>query len=117
MYDRIRLNSRHWPSGEELLTKAAEGLVSRCFTIEASFDEEEEVIVIGFPDSELRDSDVPMRLQVIDGTSQEKFLYLLGEIEEEARNHWDRFLLYAGLDGRLTESSDEPGGSKRGGTD
>jgi hypothetical protein len=115
--DKIQLKSRHWPSREDLLTKAAEGLASPCFTIEASFDEEEEVIVIGFPDSEMHDLEVPMRLQVTDGTSQEKFLYLLGEIEEEARNHWDRFLLYAGLDGRLTESSDEPGGSKRGGTD
>lgn len=117
MRDKIQLNSRHWPSREELLKKAAEGLVSRCFTVEASFHEEEEVLVIGHPDSELRDSEVAMRLQVTDGTSQEKFLYLLAEIEEEARNHWERFLLYARLDGRLTESSDEPCGSKRGGTD
>jgi hypothetical protein len=101
--DKIQLKSRHWPSREELLKKAAEGLVSRCLTVEASFDEEEEVLVIGHADSELRDYEVAMRLQVIDGTSQEKFLYLLAEIEEEARNHWERFRLFAVLDGRLTK--------------
>jgi hypothetical protein len=111
--NKIQLKSRHWPSREELLTKAAEGLISRCLTVEASFDEGEEVVVIGFPDSELRDWEVPMRLQVTDGTGQEKFLYLLREIEEEARNHWERFLLYARLDGCLTESSDEPDGNER----
>jgi hypothetical protein len=111
--DKIQLKSRHWPSREELLKKAAEGLVSRCLTVEASFHEEEEVLVIGHADSELRDREVPMRLQVIDGTSQEKFLYLLQEIEEEARNHWERFRLFAVLDGGLTKSSDDPAGNER----
>ena len=102
MRDKIQLKSSHWPSREELL-KAAEGLVIRCLTVEASFHEEEEVLVIGHADSELRDSEVAMRLQVSDGTSQEKFLYLLREIEEEARNHWESFRLFAVLDGRLTK--------------
>jgi hypothetical protein len=101
--DKIQLKSSHWPSREELLKKAAEGLVSRCLTVEVSFDEEEEVLVIGHADSELRDSEVPMRFQVIDGTSQAKFLYMWEEVGEEARNHWERFLLYARLDGRLTK--------------
>ena len=39
--DKIQLKSSHWPSREELLKKAAEGLVIRCLTVEASFHEEE----------------------------------------------------------------------------
>jgi hypothetical protein len=91
MRDKIEPNPKHEPSKEELLRKSAEKPASWRFTVEASFDEEE-VVVIGYADCELRDLDVPMRLQVTDGTSQEKFLFLLREIEDEARNNWDEFL-------------------------
>ena len=42
-----------------------------------------EVLVIGHADSELRDSEVAMRLQVSDGTSQEKFLYLCERLKRK----------------------------------
>ena len=109
MRDKIELNSKHEPSKEELLKKVAEEPASWRFTVEASFDEEEEeVVVIGYADCELRDLDVPMRLQVTDGTSQEKFLFLLREIEEEVRNNWDQVLLSSRWFCHPAESPEDP---------
>jgi hypothetical protein len=94
--DRIKLSTEHEPTKEELLRKAAEDPASRCFTIEASLDEEG-VIVIGYPDFELRDLDVPMLVKVSDGMSQGEFLFYWREIGEVARNNWDKFLYYLRL--------------------
>ena len=104
MSDRIWLrDSNYEPTKEELLDKAAEVPISRCFTIEASLDEEG-VAVIGYPDSELGDLDVPMRIKISDGMSQGDFLFYWRKIAEEARSNWATFSYYL----RLYYSSDEP---------
>ena len=97
VYDRIRLSdSGYEPTKEELLKKAAEGPVSHCFTIEASLDEEG-VEVVGYPDSEMRDLDVPMLVKVCDGMSQGEFLFYWREIGEVARNNWGKLLYHLRL--------------------
>ena len=115
MRDQIRLSdSGYEPTKEELLKKAAEGPVSRCFTIEASL-EEEGIAVIGYPDSEMRDFDIPMLVKVPDGMSQGEFLFYWREIGQEARNNWDTFLLFSRWFCHPAEMPDNPGNHEHGG--
>ena len=100
--DKIQLKSSHWPSREELLKKAAEGLVIRCPRSRPASMRRKRSSSLATPTLSCVTPRSPCAF-VSDGTSQEKFLYLLREIEEEARNHWESFRLFAVLDGRLTK--------------
>ena len=103
MYDRIRLDPTIYePINERQQKQSLEEIVSRCLTIEASL-EEDGVIIIGHPDLESRNREVPMLVKISDGMSQGEFLFYLQEIEDEARNNWDFFLRMA----RLVSLEDE----------
>ncbi len=117
MYDRIQLDQTiYWPINEELPKKALKELASRCFTIEASL-EEEGVVVIGYPDSEPRIMDAPMLLKISDGMSQGEFLFYLQEIVDEATSDWDSFLRMARMFSLEDELSEDLHGGEHGVTD
>ena len=94
MSDRLWLDDNEYkPTKEELLRKANEKSVRALFTIDVEL-EEDGVFLNCYPDYELRNSYVPMRVQVADGMSQGEFLFYWQKIGEEAKNNWDRVLLY-----------------------
>lgn len=93
MYDRIRLDPTIYePINEELRKQSLEEVASRCFTIEAGL-EENGVNIIGYPDLESRNIEVPMLVKISDGISQGEFLHYWRMIGEEARSNWDEFQL------------------------
>jgi hypothetical protein len=95
VYDRIRLDPTIYePVNERLPKQSLEKVASRCFTIEVGL-EEDGVLIIGYPDLESRNIEVPMLVKISDGISQGEFLFYLQEIEDEARNNWDYFLRMA----------------------
>jgi hypothetical protein len=103
VYDRIRLDPTIYePVNERLPKQFLEKVASRCVTIEAGL-EEDGVNIIGYPDLESRNIEVPMLVKISDGISQGEFLFYLQEIEDEARNNWDYFLRMA----RLVSLEDE----------
>ena len=93
MYDRIRLDPAIYePINENLPKQSLEEIASRCLTIEASL-EEDGVIIIGYPDLESRNIEVPMIVKISDAMSQGEFLYYWRMIGEEARSNWEEFQL------------------------
>jgi hypothetical protein len=93
VYDRIRLDPTIYePVNERLPKQSLEKVASRCFTIEAGL-EEDGVIIIGYPDLESRNIEVPMLVKISDGMSQGEFLHYWRIIGEEARSNWDEFQL------------------------
>jgi hypothetical protein len=117
VYDRIRLDPKIYESINENLPKQSlEEIASRCLTIEVSL-EEDGVNIIGYPDLEWRNIEVPMLVKISDGISQGEFLYLLQEIEDEARSNWDYFLRTARRSSLEDESSENLHGGEDGGMD
>ena len=93
MYDRIRLDPAIYePIDERQPKQSLEEIASRCLTIEAGL-EEDGVNIIGYPDLESRNREVPMLIKISDGMSQGEFLYYWRMIGEEARSNWDEFQL------------------------
>jgi hypothetical protein len=93
VYDRIRLDPTIYePISERLRKQSLEEVASRCLTIEAGL-EEDGVNIIGYPDLESRNTEVPMLVKISDGMSQGEFLYYWRMIGEEARSNWDEFQL------------------------
>jgi hypothetical protein len=93
VYDRIQLDPTIYePIDERLQKQTLEEVASRCLTIEAGL-EEDGVSIIGYPDLESRNIEVPMIVKISDGMSQGEFLYYWRMIGEEARNNWDEFQL------------------------
>ena len=93
MYDRIRLDPTIYePIDERQRKQSLEEIASRCLTIEAGL-EEDGVIIIGYPDLESRNREVPMLIKISDGMSQGEFLHYWRMIGEEARSNWDEFQL------------------------
>jgi hypothetical protein len=93
VYDRIRLDPTIYePISERLRKQSLEEVASRCLTIEAGL-EEDGVLIIGYPDLESRNIEVPMLVKISDGMSQGEFLYYWRMIGEEARSNWDEFQL------------------------
>lgn len=86
MSERIRLTTKHQPSKEELLQAAAEKPVRRVLTVDVHGLDEDGPVFDGYPDSELRNSDIPIRVQVADGTSRGELLFYLRKLLEEIRN-------------------------------
>ena len=106
MYDRIRLDPTIYePTNERLRKQSLEEVASRCFTIEAGL-EEDGVNIIGYPDLESRNIEVPMLVKISDGISQGEFLYYWRMIGEEARSNWDEFQLTIDRQIQLTEYLD-----------
>ncbi len=117
MYDRIRLDPAIYePIDERQRKQSLEEVASRCLTIEAGL-EEDGVNIIGYPDLESRNIEVPMLVKISDGISQGEFLYLLQEIEDEARSNWDYFLRTARRSSLEGELSEDLCGGEHGGTD
>jgi hypothetical protein len=74
VYDRIRLDPTIYePIDERQRKQSLEEIASRCLTIEAGL-EEDGVNIIGYPDLEWRNGEVPMIVKISDGISQGEFL-------------------------------------------
>jgi hypothetical protein len=117
VYDRIRLDPTIYePLSERLPKQSLEEVASRCLTIEASL-EEDGVIIIGYPDLEWRNREVPMIVKISDGMSQGEFLYYWRMIGEEARNNWDEFHLMVDRYIQQLESLDAAAGGEHEDTD
>lgn len=114
--DRLWLDdSRYKPTKLELLKKAAKKPIRKLFTIDVGL-EEDGVFVDCYPDAELRESDLPMRVQVADGMSQGEFLFYWRKIGEKAKNNWDSVLFMRDLGCHPAEPADEvPSRHERGG--
>jgi hypothetical protein len=117
VYDRIRLDpSIYEPINERLRKQSLEEVASRCLTIEAGL-EENGVNIIGYPDLESRNREVPMLLKISDGMSQGEFLYYWRMIGEEARSNWDEFQLMIDNYVQQIESLDAAAGGEHKDTD
>jgi hypothetical protein len=117
VYDRIRLDPTIYePIDERLRKQSLEEIASRCFTIEVGL-EEDGVLIIGYPDLESRNIEVPMLVKISDGISQGEFLYYWRMIGEEARSNWDEFQLMIDRHIQLTESLDAVDGGEHEDTD
>lgn len=91
MSERILLAKRHQPSKEEILRAAAEKPVRGVFTLDIHGLHEEDAVIHGYPDCELRNSDIPVRVQVAEGTGRGELLFYLRRLLEEIRDDrgWD----------------------------
>jgi hypothetical protein len=117
VYDRIRLDPTIYePTNERLPKQSLEEIASRCLTIEASL-EEDGVLIIGYPDLESRNREVPMIVKISDGMSQGEFLYYWRMIGEEARSNWDEFRLMIDRHIQLIESLEAAEGGEHQDTD
>jgi hypothetical protein len=117
VYDRIRLDPTIYePINDRLRKQSLEEVASRCFTIEAGL-EEDGVNIIGYPDLESRNREVPMIVKISDGMSQGEFLYYWRMIGEEARNNWDEFHLMIDRYIQQLESLDAAAGGEHEDTD
>ena len=117
MYDRIRLDPTIYePVNKRLQEQSHEEVASRCFTIEAGL-EEDGVIIIGYPDLESRNIEVPMLVKISDGMSQGEFLFFWRMIGEEARSNWDEFHLMIDRYIQQIESLDAAAGGEHEETD
>ncbi len=86
MIERIMLTDEHQPSKVELLQAAAEKPVRRVFTLDVYGLDEDGPVFEGYPDSELRNSDIPIRVQVADGTTRGELLFYVRKLLEEIRD-------------------------------
>jgi hypothetical protein len=89
MFDRIRLGEfSQEPIKEELLQRAAEKPVRGLFTVDIYGLDEDGAFFFGYPDFELRNSDIPVRVQLADGTSRGEILYYLRKLSEKIRDDY-----------------------------
>ena len=117
MYDRIRLDPAIYePIDERQRKQSLEEIASRCLTIEPSL-EEDGVNIIGYPDLESRNREVPMLVKISDGMSQGEFLYYWRMIGEEARSNWEEFQLMIDNYVQQIESLDAEAGGEHEDTD
>jgi hypothetical protein len=117
VYDRIRLDPTIYePINERLPRQSVEEVASRCFTIEAGL-EEDGVTIIGYPDLESRNREVPMIVKISEGMSQGEFLFFWRMIGEEARSNWDEFHLMIDNYIQQIESLDAAAGAEHEETD
>jgi hypothetical protein len=113
MYDRIRRDPTIYePIDERQRKQPLEEIASRCLTIEAGL-EEDGVNIIGYPDLESRNREVPMLLKISDGMSLGEFLFYLQEIGDEARSNWEEFQLMIDRYVQQIESLDAAAGGEQ----
>ncbi len=91
MSERIELPRKHQPSKEELLRAAAAKPVRRVFTVDVHGFHEEGAVFDGYPDFELRNSDLRMRASFADGITRGEMLFCLRSLLETVRDQygWD----------------------------
>ena len=117
MYDRIRLDPAIYePIDERQRKQSLEEVASRCLTIEAGL-EEDGVNIIGYPDLESRNREVPMIVKISDGMSQGEFLFYWQAIGDEASSDWDAFQLMIDNYVQQIESLDAAAGGEHEETD
>ncbi len=114
MSERIRLTTKHQPSKEELLRAAAEKPMRRVFTVDAHGLDEDGPVFDGYPDFELRNSDLRMRVSFPEGITRGEMLFYLSRLVEAIKDEygWNglTFLLRPGLDADVPpDGSDEDG--------
>jgi hypothetical protein len=102
MFDRIRLGDiSQEPTKEELLKRAAEKPVRGLFTIDIYGLNEDGADMFAYPDFDLRNSDIPVRVQLANGTSRGEVLFYLRELLDKVRDDhgWNylTFDLHPGL--------------------
>jgi hypothetical protein len=113
VYGRIRLDPTIYePIDERQRKQPLEEIASRCLTIEAGL-EEDGVNIIGYPDLESRNREVPMLVKISDGTSQGEFLCYWRMIGEKARSNWEEFQLMIDNYVQQIESLDAAAGGEQ----
>lgn len=114
MIDKIKLSPEHEPTKEELLRGGAEKPVRRLFTIDIHGLDEDGPVIDGYPDFELRNSDLRMRITIPDGMSRGELLFYLRKLREEIRDDlgWNGLTVDLWIN-RPDTPSDNPSGRER----
>lgn len=87
--DRYCIKDLHEPSKDELLERYAEKPVRGFLVVDVLGLDEEGAKVYCYSDYELRNSDLPVRIYVAEGTSKGETLYYLSQVIKKLKEDWD----------------------------
>lgn len=91
MKNHLEFDNSWAPSVEELLKSHAEKPVRRFLTVDVFGLDEKGASLHCYPDFELRNSDLPVRVYIAEGTSKGEVLFYLSEIIKELKKEGHHF--------------------------